>query len=163
MKFKHVIIGIVVVWFLISFLQYGKQEASTKRASSERVGVSAATSVPRTTPRPTSTFAQWQRRAEEIPYDTLLRSADQLKGKLVYYRGEVGYVTGTREQAEIKVRVKDRGLSWDRDSEVLVYFRNPAMKVFEGDIVEFIGLVDGYYPFNPIPAVVAVALEIEKD
>lgn len=163
MKFKYIIAGLVVLWILISFIQFGRQDSIANRTRTDRGGVSAATSMPSATPEPTRTFAQWQLRAKEVPYDTLLRSADQHKGELVYYRGEVGFVTGTQQQAEIKVRVRDRGLSWDRDSEVLVYYGNPVLRLFEGDIVEFVGEVDGYYPYNPIPAVIAVALEIEPD
>ena len=66
---------------------------------------SRPTRTPTATPIPTPTFEEWKESAEEIPYRTLFRYAEQNAGKLVHYRGEVVQVLEDDGDFQLRVNV----------------------------------------------------------
>ena len=165
MRFKHLVIGFGIVLIFFATILFGGGDSNSERtqSTSERTqSTSGRTQSTKEPSVPTLTFTQWKMRAEEIPYDTLLRNAEQHKGKLVYFRGMVGFVNEFSGTSEIKVRVRKGGYTdWDTDSEVLLKYRNPAVRVLEGDIVTFVGEMEGVWGLGQVPEITLIALEIE--
>ena len=118
-------------------------------------GSSPRTSRPTKTPLPTATatptWEEWKEQAEEIPYKTLYRYAEDNVGKLVFFRGKVIQV---REQGEgdaimrIGVTQDSIGL-WSADV-VYVRYRNMTTRVLEDDIVAFVGEMKGLKTYKTI-------------
>lgn len=151
MKLKHLIIGFGIALIFFATILVAGEDSRLNRTRSTKE-----------TPVPSLTFSQWKVQAEEISHATLLRYGEQHKGKLVYFRGRVGFVNEFSSASEIKVRVRQGGFpNWDTDSEVLLRYGNPAVRVLEADIVTFIGEMEGVWAFDQIPEITLIALEVE--
>ena len=116
-------------------------------------------SKPTVTPAPTRTFARWKNDAETIPYDTLLRYAEQYEGEWVYFRGQVALIPNEGELWVYVARDQLTG-SWNEEKMVLRY-RDAPVRVLEDDMVSFVAVMDGISALHQIPELTVMALEIE--
>ena len=101
------------------------------------------------TPGPTPTWAQWKESAEEIPYDDLFRYAEDHEGKRVYYRGSVMQVMESGGRARLRVNVTPAGFGFYIDTVYLRY-ADPPVRVLEGDLIEFVGKMNGTHTYESI-------------
>ena len=106
-------------------------------------------SRPTATPTATLTFSEWKAKAEEIPYKTLFRYAEDNTGKLVYYRGSVIQVMEGRGGLQLRVNVTPGGFGFWIDT-VFLRYADPPVRVLEGDLIEFIGRMDGTHTYESI-------------
>ena len=97
---------------------------------------------PTATPRPTPTWEEWQDIAEEIPYKTLFRYAEQNKGKIVRYRGKVIQVLERRGDYQLRVNVTKGEHGFWEDTVWLQYDDAPV-RILDDDIVSFVGRMNG--------------------
>ena len=144
--------GVIVAGFVTLFVFCGAFFFSLSESST---GSSSRTSRPTKTPLPTATatptWEEWKEHAEEIPYKTLYRYAEDNVGKLVFFRGKVIEV---REQGDrdaimrIGVTQDSIGL-WSADV-VYVRYRNMTTRILEDDIVAFVGKMKGLKTYKSI-------------
>ena len=156
MKRLYWIAGAVFLVFVVPL--FGQFFAGDEQTASRPRLAATITVWPTSTP----TLERWKIRAEEIPYADLLRYAEQHKGKLVYFRGEVIFVSEYDNFLEIKVSVSPPGASRiRRDDVVLLKYHDPAIRVLDDDKVEFVARMEGIWAFDQIPEATVVALKFQ--
>ena len=107
------------------------------------------TSTPTPLPTATPTFSEWKAQAEEIPYKTLFRYAEENTGKLVYYEGNVVQVIEGRGGLQLRVNVTLGGVGLWTDI-VFLRYADPPVRVLDGDLIEFIGRMNGTITYESI-------------
>ena len=105
--------------------------------------------TPRPTRSPTPTWQEWKKSAEEIPYKTLVRYAEQHKGTLVYYRGSVEDVFKRRRQYQLSVDVTPDN-KYPSDALVFLRYKTASASVQYGDIIAFVGRMNGTVSFSSV-------------
>ena len=124
---------------------------------------------PTKTPAPTPTWEEWKESAEEIPYETLFRYAEDHKGKRVYYRGKVVQVIERRGDFQLRVNVTpgDYGF-WD--DTVFLRYDDAPVRILEDDIIAFVGGMNGTVTYESvlggnitIPDITVLSLIIESE
>ena len=105
--------------------------------------------TPRPTRSPTPTWQEWKKSAEEIPYKTLVRYAEQHKGTLVYYRGSVEDVFKRRRQYQLSVDVTPDN-KYDWDATAFLRYKAVSGNVHFGDIIAFVGRMNGTVSFSSV-------------
>lgn len=125
------------------------------------------TPVPTLTPTPT--WEDWRDAAEEIPYRTLFRYAEDHKGKLVYYRGQVIQVLEDRGDFQLRVNVTVDDYGFWSDT-IFVRYDDAPVRILEDDIIEFVGRMNGTITYESvmggkvtIPDITALKLIIESE
>ena len=103
------------------------------------------------TPLPTATpaFSGWKAQAEEMPYKTLFRYAEDNTGKLIYYEGSVAQVIEAEGGFQLRVDVTPAGLGLWTDT-VFLYYPDPPVRVLEGDLIEFVGRMNGTITYESV-------------
>ena len=91
---------------------------------------------------PTPTWQEWRKSAEEISYQTLVRDAEQHKGKLVFYRGSVEDVFKRRGKFQLSVDVTPDN-KYPSDALVFLRYKTASASVQYGDIIAFVGRMNG--------------------
>ena len=128
-----------------------------------------ATRTTTPTPGPTPTFEEWKESAEEIPYRTLFRYAEQNEGKRVYYRGKVIQVLEDDGDFHLRVNVTpgDYGF-WD--DTVFLRYDDAPVRILEDDIIAFVGRMNGTITYESvmggkvtIPDITVLSLIIESE
>lgn len=126
------------------------------------------------TPGPTPTWEEWQEKAEEVPYRTLFRHAEEYNGKSIYFRGKIVQVLESEEeegnfQLRVNVTPPGDGSLWWTDT-VYLFYRDAPVRVLEDDIVAFVGRGAGVLTYTSvedveitIPALVVQSLIIEEE
>ena len=180
LKWTGIIIGSLVGLFILLIVLVavfaGDDNGSRANTPAERptsVPVAANTPVapgptatrrPTATPRPTPTFEEKKALATRIPYDDLFRNNEEHIGKRVSYMGEVIQVVGGDEDLyNLRANVSKGEYLWD--DTVYLYYSGP--RVLEGDIIEFIGVVQELITYESIfgqkitiPAIEITALQV---
>lgn len=141
-------------------VMFGTSE-STQTQSSRPTLASSPTRTP--APSPTLTFAQWESKSKSISYDALARSPASHEGEVVRFRGQVAHIASeTSDYVELWVYVARDSLtgSW-REDKLVLHCRDLPYRVLEDDMISFVAIADGIDPVHHIPALLAVALEVE--
>jgi len=122
------------------------------------------------TPAPTATFEQLKELAHTVTYRTLLRNAEDYKGTWVHYRGQVISAQMKRNiygdnylRLRVNVTLGRNGFWTDR---VTMAYWHPLVRVLRGDIIEFIGVVDGQlsvFGDAGMPSLTVISLRIEPE
>ena len=127
------------------------------------------TRTPTSTPRPTPTFEEWKESAEEIPYRTLFRYAEDNVGKRVFYRGEVVQVIEDQGDFQLRVNVTPGEYGFWEDTVFLRHDDAPV-RILEDDIIAFVGIMNGTLTYESamggkvtIPDITVVSLIIESE
>ena len=127
------------------------------------------TRTPTPTPLPTPTFEEWKESAEEIPYRTLLRYAEDNVGKRVYYRGEVVQVIEDEGDFQLRVNVTPGEYGFWEDTVFLRHADAPV-RILEDDIIAFVGRMNGTLTYESamggnvtIPDITVLSLIIESE
>ena len=126
-------------------------------------------SRPTATPTATLTFSEWKAKAEEMPYKTLFRYAEDNTGKLVYYEAKVAQVIEGRGGFQMRVNVTPVGLGlWD--DTVFLHYADPPVRVLEGDLIEFVGRMRGTITYESfmganitVPELTVLSLTINSE
>lgn len=123
------------------------------------------------TPLPTATpaFSEWKAQAEEMPYRTLFRYAEDNTGKLIYYEGSVVQVIEAEGGFQLRVDVTPVGLGLWTDT-VFLHYPDPPVRVLEGDLIEFVGRMNGTITYElvmevdiTIPELIVLSLIINSE
>ena len=115
----------------------------------DSAGTPRATRTPASTPGPTPTWEEWKASAEEIPYKTLFRYAEENKGKRVFYRGVVVQVIEDEGDFRLRVNVTPGDYGFWTDTVYLRYADAPV-RVLEEDIISFVGRMNGTVTYESI-------------
>ncbi len=162
------LLGILLALFLIRGAAVVLNSAPTG-AGARPTPTPGPTRTPTPTPIPTPTFKEWKESAEEIPYRTLFRYAEQNAGKLVHYRGEVIQVLEDDGDFQLRVNVTpgDYGF-WD--DTVFLRYNDAPVRILEDDIIAFVGRMNGTVTYETvmggtvtIPDITVVSLIIESE
>ncbi|MCY3901433.1 MAG: hypothetical protein OXF86_22870 [Caldilineaceae bacterium] len=124
------------------------------------------------TPAPVRSWEEWRANAEEVPYRTLFRYAEDYKGKTLYFRGKiVQVIEGENMTFSLRVNVTPPGGSspWWTDT-VYLYYGNAQIRPLEDDIISVVGTGEGVYTYTSvedveitIPLLYVRALKIETE
>ena len=128
---------------------------------------------PVTAPITERTWEEWRASAQEVPYRTLFRYAEDYEGELLYYRGKVVQVIEVEgEQREFQLRVSvtaDDNSIWWTDT-MFLFYEDAPVRPLEDDIVEFVGWGAGVLTYTSttdteitIPSLVVASLIIEEE
>ena len=148
--------GIFVVFIAIAIFTNQSQDTTARSTS---VSTPSLRESPTDAPTPSLTFAQWKNAADTIPYETLLRQAEQYEGEVVYFRGRVALIPNEGELWVYVARDQLTG-SWNEEKMVLRY-RDALVRVLEDDMVSFVAIMDSISAIHQIPELTVIALEIE--
>lgn len=141
-KFLRTLTIVIIVLAAIPFILFGMFSAGENGRSRPSPTVTP-------TPGPTPTWAQWKESAEEIPYDDLFRYSEDHEGKRVYYQGSVIQVMERQGHARLRVNVTPAGFGLYSDTVYLRY-ADPPVRVLEGDLIEFVGRMNGTYTYESV-------------
>ena len=102
-------------------------------------------------------------------YKTLFRYAEDNTGKLVYYEAKVAQVIESRGGLQLRVNVTPGGLGLWTDT-VFLRYADPPVRVLEGDLIEFIGRMNGTITYESvmgaditIPDITVLSLTINSE
>ena len=155
--------GLLVLFFVLPTLTRGPTRTPGPTSTP------GPTPPPTSTPLPTPTFEEWKESAEEIPYRTLFRYAEQNVGKRVFYRGEVVQVIEDQGDFQLRVNVTPGDYGFWSDTVFLRDVDAPV-RILEGDIIAFVGRMNGTFTYETvmggkvtIPDITVVSLIIESE
>ena len=128
-----------------------------------------ANTEPTPTLTPTPTWQEWKESAEEIPYQTLFRYAEEHKGKSVYYRGKVIQVIENGNDFQLRVNVT-KGEYGQWDDTVFLRYDDAPVRILGEDIIAFVGTMNGTITYETvlggevtIPDITVLYLIIESE
>lgn len=105
------------------------------------------------TPIPERSWEEWREDAEEVPYKTLFRYAEDYEGRPLYFRGKiVQVIEGPDMSFNLRVNVTPPGngaAPWWTDT-VYLFYRNAEVRPLEDDIISFVGTGEGVYTYTSV-------------
>lgn len=114
---------------------------------------------PPVTPVVDRTFEEWLGLAREVPYDDLFQDPDRYLGEIVLFTGEIQEVIVTESDTRLQIAV-----TWDEAWEdfVFVRYRGAAMELARGQVVSFVGRVNGTIDYIPVSGRMSTSLDISS-
>ncbi|MDE0463306.1 MAG: hypothetical protein OXH93_12900 [Caldilineaceae bacterium] len=114
---------------------------------------------PPVTPVADRTFEEWLGLAREVPHDDLFQDPDRYLGEIVRFTGEIQEVIVTESDTRLQIAV-----TWDEAWEdfVFVRYRGAAMELARGQVVSFVGRVNGTIDYIPVSGRMSTSLDISS-
>ena len=119
--------------------------------------------VPTSTPR----WNHWPDTAKQISYKELFRYAESYKGEKVYYKAKVIQTIENDGDFTLRAYVTPiNHILWE--DAILLDYNNAPVRVLEGDIVHFVGIMEGLVTYEAalgysvtVPSITILKLIIE--
>ena len=114
---------------------------------------------PPLTPVADRTFEEWLGVAREVSYDDLFQDPNRYLGEIVRFTGEIQEIIVTESDTRLQIAV-----TWDEAWEDFVFVRSrgAAMELARGQVVSFVGRVNGTIDYIPVSGRMSTALDISS-